>query len=76
MKYEKLFSPITINGVTFPNRIMRTSMVSGLSAEDGFVTDVLRKRYLREANGGIGSIVVEAAVVLPSKSSFNLGFFI
>jgi 2,4-dienoyl-CoA reductase-like NADH-dependent reductase (Old Yellow Enzyme family) len=51
---------------------MRTSMVSGLATEDGFVTDDLKARYQREAKGGAGSIVVEAAVVLPSRSSHNL----
>ena len=72
MEYTKLFSPMTIKGVTFPNRIQRTSMVSGLATEDGHVTDDLIKRYQREAQGGMGSIVVEAAVVLPSRSSYNL----
>ena len=72
MKYENLFSPITMRGVTFPNRIMRTSMVSGLATEDGAVTDVLKERYQREAKGGVGAIVVEASVVIPSKSPYNL----
>jgi 2,4-dienoyl-CoA reductase-like NADH-dependent reductase (Old Yellow Enzyme family) len=72
VKYERLFSPITMRGVTFHNRIQRTSMVSGLSTEDGWVTDELKKRYQREARGGAGSIVVEAAVIIPSKSSYNL----
>jgi 2,4-dienoyl-CoA reductase-like NADH-dependent reductase (Old Yellow Enzyme family) len=72
MKYQKLFSPLTLKQCTFPNRIMRTSMVSGLSTEDGVVSDVLKERYRREAKGGVGSIVVEAAVVLPSKSPYNL----
>ncbi len=72
MKYEKLFSPVTMRGVTFPNRIQRTSMVSGLSTEDGSVTEDLKKRYQREAKGGAGAIVVEAAVVIPSKSPYNL----
>jgi 2,4-dienoyl-CoA reductase-like NADH-dependent reductase (Old Yellow Enzyme family) len=47
-------------------------MVSGLSTEDGHVTDDIIARYQREAKGGPGSIVVEAAVVLPSRSSYNL----
>jgi 2,4-dienoyl-CoA reductase-like NADH-dependent reductase (Old Yellow Enzyme family) len=47
-------------------------MVSGLATEDGHVTDELKTRYQREAKGGVGSIVVEAAVVLPSRSSYNL----
>ena len=72
MKYEKMFSPIMMRGVTFPNRIQRTSMVSGLSTEDGGVTDELKKRYQREAKGGAGAIVVEAAVIIPSKSPYNL----
>ena len=72
MKYEKLFSPITLRGATFPNRIQRTSMVSGLTTEEGSVTDNLIKRYQREAKGGVGAIVVEAAVIIPSKSPYNL----
>ena len=72
MEYTNLFSPIKINNLTLPNRIQRTSMVSGLATEDGHVTEELKARYQREAKGGVGSIVVEAAVVLPSRSSYNL----
>ncbi|HEX2967003.1 MAG TPA: NADH:flavin oxidoreductase [Syntrophorhabdaceae bacterium] len=72
MKYPKLFEPITMRGLTFPNRIQRTSMVSGLTTEDGAVTDNLMKRYQREAQGGVGALVVEAAVIIPSKSPYNL----
>ncbi len=72
MKFPKLFEPITMRGVVFPNRLHRTSMVSGLSTEDGAVTEELKLRYAREARGGVGSIVVEAAVIIPSKSPFNL----
>jgi 2,4-dienoyl-CoA reductase-like NADH-dependent reductase (Old Yellow Enzyme family) len=45
VKHEYLFSPITMRGVTFPNRIQRTSMVSGHSIEDGRVTNESKKRY-------------------------------
>ena len=72
MAYENLFSPITMGRVTASNRIMRTSMVSGLATEDGLVTDALKQRYRREAKGGVGTLVVEAAVVLPSRSTYNL----
>src|SRR5512135_656184 len=72
MKYEKLFQPVTMRGVVFPNRIQRTSMVSGLTTENGDVTEDLIKRYQREAKGGVGAIVVEAAVIIPSKSPYNL----
>lgn len=47
-------------------------MVSGLATEDGFVTDLLKERYQREAKGEVGSLIVEAAVVLPSKSPYNV----
>src|SRR5512137_995137 len=72
MKYTKLFSPITIRGCVFPNRIMSTAAVTRLAAEDGHVTQNIIDRYSRMAEGGLGAMVVEAAVVLPSKSSFNL----
>lgn len=52
MKYEKLFSPLTIRGVTFRNRIQRTSMVSGLSTEDGWVTDELKKKIPARSKRG------------------------
>ncbi|MGD0238593.1 MAG: NADH:flavin oxidoreductase [Syntrophorhabdales bacterium] len=72
MKYPFLFSPLTIKNCTFPNRIMSTAAVTRLASEDGHVTQNIRDRYQRLARGGVGAIVVEAAVVLPSRSSFNL----
>lgn len=72
MKYPRLFSPLKIKGIMFPNRIMSTAAVTRLAAEDGHVTQNIKDRYQRLAMGGVGSIVVEAAVVLPSRSSFNL----
>ncbi len=72
MKYEKLFSPIKVGACVFPNRIMSTAAVTRLASEDGHVTRNLTDRYTRLAEGGLGSMVVEAAVVLPSRSSFNL----
>jgi len=72
VEYKKLFEPIKVGSITFPNRIQRTSMVTGLATEDGYVTEELIKRYVREAKGGPGSIVVEASVIIPSKSPYNL----
>ena len=51
---------------------MSTAAVTRLAAEDGHVTQNIIDRYSRLAEGGLGAMVVEAAVVLPSKSSFNL----
>jgi NADPH-dependent glutamate synthase beta subunit-like oxidoreductase/2,4-dienoyl-CoA reductase-like NADH-dependent reductase (Old Yellow Enzyme family) len=72
MKYPKLFSPLKVGTCVFPNRIMSTAAVTRLAAEDGHVTQNIIDRYTRLARGGLGSMVVEAAVVLPSRSSFNL----
>jgi 2,4-dienoyl-CoA reductase-like NADH-dependent reductase (Old Yellow Enzyme family) len=47
-------------------------MVTGLAAEDGFVTDLITQRYQREARGGVGSIVIEGTTIHPQKSPFSL----
>lgn len=72
MPYANLFSPVQYGTLTVPNRLQRTSQVSGLTTEDGHVTPELKERYRREARGGVGALVVEAAVVPPSRSSYNL----
>jgi len=72
MDFKQLFSPIEIGRCRFPNRIMSTAAVTRLAGEDGGVTDALIRRYRRMAQGGVGAMVVEAAVVQPSRSSFNL----
>ncbi len=73
MKYPHLFSPLKIRDCILSNRIMSTAAVFRLAAEDGHVTKEITERYQRMAKGGLGAIVAEAAVVLPSRSSFNLG---
>ena len=72
MNYSKLFSPLSIRGCIIPNRIMSTAAVTRLAAEDGHITEAVTERYKRMAQGGLGAMVVEPAVVLPSRSSFNL----
>ena len=72
MKYEKLFTPITMRGVTFPNRIQRTSMVSGLATEDGYVTEDLKEGIRERRKAGSGLSWWRPSVVIPSKSPYNL----
>ena len=74
MKFEKLFSPLTLRGVTFKNRLQGVPFVSGFATEAGDVTDENIERYKREAMGGMGSITIEPGVVLPSRSSHNIRF--
>ena len=71
MKYPNVFTPIRIRNCVLPNRIMSTAAVTRLASEDGQVTPQVTARYQRMAAGGLGAMVVEAAVVLPSRSSFN-----
>ena len=55
-----LFSPLTMNGVTVPNRVWLPAMVTWLSNDAGEVTEDVRRRYVRYAKGGAGMIVLEA----------------
>ena len=63
-----LFSPLRINGMTLPNRIVVPAMVTRLSGEDGFVNGDITDRYVRFARGGAGLVVLEAMAVHRSKS--------
>jgi 2,4-dienoyl-CoA reductase-like NADH-dependent reductase (Old Yellow Enzyme family) len=63
-----LFTPITINTMTLPNRILLTAMVTRLSGEDGFVNQDVMDRYVRFAKGEAGLVVVEATAVHGAKS--------
>lgn len=64
----KLFSPLTINSMTLPNRVVVPAMVTRLSGEDGFVNEDITDRYVRFARGGAGLVVLEAMAVHDSKS--------
>jgi len=63
-----LFEPLTVRGLTLPNRLVLPAMVTRLSGEDGLVNDDIRARYTRFARGGVGLIVVEAMAVHSAKS--------
>lgn len=66
---SKLFSPITIDGLTLRNRVAMPPMVCAVmpalhaAAEDDAVTDALVAHYAARARGGAGLIIVEAAAV-------------
>ncbi|HEX6957478.1 MAG TPA: NADH:flavin oxidoreductase [Ferrovibrio sp.] len=64
----KLLEPLTINGMTLPNRVAVPAMVTRLSGEDGFVNRDIIDRYVRYAEGEVGLIVVEATAVHGNKS--------
>ncbi|WP_298726689.1 NADH:flavin oxidoreductase [uncultured Ferrovibrio sp.] len=64
----KLLEPLTINGLTLPNRVAVPAMVTRLSGEDGFVNQAIIDRYVRYAQGEVGLIVVEATAIHGNKS--------
>ena len=74
MNFPKLFEPITMRGVTFPNRIQRTSMVSGLATKDGQVTENLKSRYQREAKGGVERSWSRPQSLLPRRVLTTFGY--
>ncbi|PTQ79259.1 2,4-dienoyl-CoA reductase-like NADH-dependent reductase (Old Yellow Enzyme family) [Nitrosospira multiformis] len=57
-----LMSPLTLRGVTFPNRIAMSPMCM-YSAEDGFANDFHLVHLGSRAIGGTGLVVVEATAV-------------
>ncbi|MBV8899756.1 MAG: NADH:flavin oxidoreductase/NADH oxidase, partial [Verrucomicrobia bacterium] len=59
-----LFSPLTIRGVTFRNRIVMSPMCQ-YSARDGFADDWHLVHLGSRAAGGVALVVVEATAVTP-----------
>ena len=66
--YETLLSPLKINSMTLPNRLVVPAMVTRLSGEDGMVNQAILDRYIRFAKGETGLVVVEAMSVHGAKS--------
>uniref|UniRef100_A0A942T2W7 NADPH dehydrogenase n=3 Tax=Neobacillus citreus TaxID=2833578 RepID=A0A942T2W7_9BACI len=62
----KLFSPYTVKGVTFKNRIVMAPMCMYSSHnEDGHLQNWHRTHYTSRAVGQVGLIIVEATAVSP-----------
>ena len=59
-----LFEPLTIKGITLPNRIVMSPMCQ-YSAVDGFANDWHLVHLGSRAVGGTGLIIVEATAVVP-----------
>lgn len=54
----KILQPITINGVTFKNRILFPPLTTGYEDKDGNISSQSRAFYTRLAKGGVGYIVL------------------
>lgn len=69
--FPHLFEPITINGLTLPNRVAKAPQSSGMNNKDGTVSERALRYYRDQAAGGTGMIIVEYAYVdeIGSKSA-------
>ena len=56
MKYEKLFSPIQIRGVTFPNRVIQSAMGTLMVGVDKKVNQRVVDFLTARAKGGVGLV--------------------
>jgi 2,4-dienoyl-CoA reductase-like NADH-dependent reductase (Old Yellow Enzyme family) len=63
------FEPVTLGGIRFKNRIIRSATHEGLADEKGFPTKALTQAYVRLAQGGIGGIATGYAGVQPDGKS-------
>lgn len=68
---SKLFSPVTIGGVTFKNRVWVAPMCQ-YSAVDGLIQDWHAVHYGSFITGGAGLVMVEATAVRP-EGRISLG---
>jgi 2,4-dienoyl-CoA reductase (NADPH2) len=57
MSYPRLFSPITIHGMTLKNRLVMPAM-HHLYTDNGYCTDRFCQYYWRRAEGGLGLVIV------------------
>ena len=60
---KNMFTPITINGCTIPNRFAVTAMVSSTCTEEGYATEKFVKYMEAKARGGYGLIITEDYIV-------------
>lgn len=67
MKYEKLFTPIQINGVELKNRIVMSPMHDGLGLTGGDVNPQVIEYFAARAKGGVGLIINGFTVVCPDE---------
>ena len=70
MKLERLFAPITINGMTLKNRAVMPAMGTGYGNPDGTISDRLIAYLARRAQGGTGLIITEICAVDPRGKAF------
>ena len=77
MTISPLFQPTTLNGLTLPNRFVRSATWEGMATVDGRVTPRLIDTLTALARGGVGLIISGHAYVakIGQASPFQLGIY-
>ena len=65
-RFSHLFRSIKIGPLEVKNRIVMPPMNTGYSTPDGLPTEKMSNYYRARAQGGVGLIIVEAAIIHPS----------
>lgn len=74
MNIQSLLSPLNVGEMTLRNRIIMPAMGTNYADRHGYVTEKTIKYYERRAQGGVGLIVTELALIdqLGKFSAFEL----
>ncbi len=64
-----IFEPISLAGIQFKNRIIRSATHEGMADERGFPTEQQKNLYVRLAKGGAGAIITGYAAIQPDGKS-------
>lgn len=59
MALTHVHTPITLNGLTIPNRVVRSAHATGLGGGTGLMSDDLIAYHLARAKGGVGLTMLE-----------------
>ena len=73
MKYPNLFSPITLAGTLFRNRIFASPTGTAYMSSQHYPVQETNAYYERKAIGGAGSVCVGDAVICSKHGRFNNG---
>jgi 2,4-dienoyl-CoA reductase-like NADH-dependent reductase (Old Yellow Enzyme family) len=74
-EFERLFSPVTINGVELMNRVVLAPLHDNMIGMDGYVNIRYEEYYMRMAKGGAGMIVLGAAASRPGLTTPHLDLY-
>lgn len=73
MNKDPLLEPLTLNSVTFRNRIMSTSHACGLEQEGGMPAEVYQRYHVEKAKGGIGLTMFGGSAYVAEDSTWAAG---